>query len=103
MTPMAVEGKEPTASMGNDAPVAVLSNKPQRLFTYFRQLFAQVTNPPIDPIREELVMSLAGYIGSLHKNILEPMPEHTKMVGLSNPFLSNRELDLLVHLGYKGF
>lgn len=103
MTPMAVEGKEPTASMGNDAPVAVLSNKPQRLFTYFRQLFAQVTNPSIDPIREELVMSLAGYIGSLHKNILEPMPEHTKMVGLSNPFLSNRELDLLVHLGYKGF
>ncbi|MDR3057411.1 MAG: glutamate synthase large subunit [Prevotella sp.] len=101
--PMAAEGKEPTASMGNDTPVAILSNKPQRLFTYFRQLFAQVTNPPIDPIREELVMSLAGYIGSLHKNILEPMPEHTKMVGLSNPFLSNRELDLLVHLGYKGF
>jgi glutamate synthase (NADPH/NADH) large chain len=103
ITPMAVEGKEPTASMGNDTPLAVLSNKPQRLFNYFRQLFAQVTNPPIDPIREELVMSLAGYIGSLHKNILEPMPEHTKMVGLSNPFLSNRELDLLVHLEYKGF
>ena len=70
LTPMAAEGKEPTASMGNDTPLAVLSNKPQRLFTYFRQLFAQVTNPPIDPIREELVMSLAGYIGSLHKNIL---------------------------------
>ena len=103
LTPMAAEGKEPTASMGNDAPVAVLSNKPQRLFTYFRQLFAQVTNPPIDPIREELVMSLSGYIGSLHKNILEPIPEHTKMVGLSNPFLSNRELDLLIHLQYKGF
>lgn len=103
LTPMAAEGKEPTASMGNDTPLAVLSDKPQRLFTYFRQLFAQVTNPPIDPIREELVMSLAGYIGSLHKNILEPMPEHTKMVGLSNPFLSNRELDLLVNLGYKGF
>lgn len=103
LLPMADEGKEPTASMGNDTPVAVLSNKPQRLFNYFRQLFAQVTNPPIDPIREELVMSLAGYIGSLHKNILEPMPEHTKMVGLSNPFLSNRELDLLLHLDYKGF
>lgn len=101
--PMAAEGKEPTASMGNDAPIAVLSNKPQRLFNYFRQQFAQVTNPPIDPIREELVMSLAGYIGSLHKNLLEPMPEHTKMVGLSNPFLSNRELDLLLHLDYKGF
>ena len=103
LVPMATEGKEPTASMGNDTPIAILSNKPQRLFTYFRQLFAQVTNPPIDPIREELVMSLAGYIGSLHKNILEPMPEHTKMVGLSNPFLSNRELDLLIHLQYKGF
>jgi len=101
--PMAADGKEPTASMGNDTPLAVLSNKPQRLFNYFRQLFAQVTNPPIDPIREELVMSLAGYIGSLHKNILEPLPEHTKMVGLSNPFLSNRELDLLLHLEYKGF
>lgn len=103
ISPMASDGKEPTASMGNDTPVAVLSNKPQRLFNYFRQLFAQVTNPPIDPIREELVMSLAGYIGSLHKNILEPMPEHCKMVGLSNPILSNRELDLLIHLGYKGF
>lgn len=103
LTPMADEGKEPTASMGNDTPVAVLSEKPQRLFNYFRQLFAQVTNPPIDPIREELVMSLAGYIGSIHKNILQPMPEHCKMVGLSNPFLSNRELDLLVNLEYKGF
>lgn len=103
LLPMADEGKEPTASMGNDTPIAVLSNKPQRLFNYFRQLFAQVTNPPIDPIREELVMSLSGYIGSLHKNILEPMPEHTKMVRLSNPFLSNRELDLLVNLSYKGF
>ncbi|MDR0823981.1 MAG: glutamate synthase subunit alpha, partial [Prevotella sp.] len=101
--PMAIEGKEATGSMGNDTPVAVLSDKPQRLFNYFRQHFAQVTNPPIDPIREELVMSLSGYIGSLHKNILEPIPEHTKMVRLSNPFLSNRELDLLVHLGYKGF
>lgn len=101
--PMAMEAKEPTASMGNDTPVAVLSNKEQRLFNYFRQLFAQVTNPPIDPIREELVMSVAGYIGSLHKNILEPMPEHTKMVGLSSPILTNRELDLLVHLEYKGF
>ncbi|MFT4071909.1 MAG: glutamate synthase large subunit [Dysgonamonadaceae bacterium] len=103
IAPMATEGKEPTASMGNDTPVAVLSNKPQRLFNYFRQLFAQVTNPPIDPIREELVMSVAGYIGSLHKNILEPIPEHTKMVGLSSPIITNKELDLLTHLEYKGF
>ncbi|MDR3272691.1 MAG: glutamate synthase large subunit [Flavobacteriaceae bacterium] len=101
--PMALDGKEPTGSMGNDTPLAVLSQEPQRLFGYFRQHFAQVTNPPIDPIREELVMSLAGYIGSIHKNILEPMPEHCKMVGLSYPILTNRELDLLIHLDYKGF
>ncbi|GAB6012109.1 glutamate synthase large subunit [Viscerimonas tarda] len=103
VVPMALEGKEPTASMGNDAPIAALSSRQYRLFTYFRQLFAQVTNPPIDPIREELVMSLAGYIGSLHKNLLEPMPEHCKMVRISNPILTNTELDLLIHLEYKGF
>jgi len=103
ITPMALEGKEPTGSMGNDAPLAALSGKQYRLFSYFRQLFAQVTNPPIDPIREELVMSLAGYIGSLDKNILLPLPEHSKMVGLSNPIITNRELDLLIHLEYKGF
>lgn len=101
--PMALEGKEPTGSMGNDAPLTALSGKHYRLFSYFRQLFAQVTNPPIDPIREELVMSLAGYIGSLDKNILLPLPEHSKMVGLSNPIITNRELDLLIHLEYKGF
>lgn len=101
--PMASEGKEPTASMGNDAPLTALSNKEYRLFAYFRQLFAQVTNPPIDPIREELVMSLAGYIGSIDKNILEPLPEHSKMVRLTNPVITNRELDLLIHLEYKGF
>lgn len=101
--PMAIEGKEPISSMGNDTPTAILSNKQHRLFAYFRQLFAQVTNPPIDPIREELVMSLAGYIGSLHKNILKPIPEHCKMVGLTNPIITNIELDLLNHLEYKGF
>ena len=101
--PMALDGKEPIGSMGNDAPLAILSKEPHRLFSYFRQHFAQVTNPPIDPIREELVMSLAGYIGSLHKNILEPMPEHCKMVGLAYPIITNRELDLLVNMEYKGF
>jgi len=101
--PMALDGKEPVGSMGNDTPLAVLSEEPQRLFSCFKQHFAQVTNPPIDPIREELVMSLSGYIGSIHKNILEPMPEHCKMVGLSHPILTNRELDLLIHLDYKGF
>lgn len=103
ITPMARDGKEPVGSMGNDAPLVALSKKSYRIFSYFRQLFAQVTNPPIDPIREELVMSLSGYIGSLHKNILEPLPEHCKMVGLTHPIITNRELDLLVHLEYKGF
>lgn len=103
ITPMARDGKEPIGSMGNDAPLVALSGKNYRIFSYFRQLFAQVTNPPIDPIREELVMSLSGYIGSLHKNILEPLPEHCKMVRLTHPIITNRELDLLIHLEYKGF
>ncbi|QII70811.1 glutamate synthase large subunit [Apibacter sp. B3706] len=103
LIPMAIDGKEPVGSMGNDTPLAILSKEPNRLFSYFRQHFAQVTNPPIDPIREELVMSLAGYIGSLHKNILEPMPEHCKMVGLAYPIITNKELDLLENLDYKGF
>ena len=74
ITSMALEGKEPVNSMGNDTPLAVISDKPQRLFAYFRQLFAQVTNPPIDPIREELVMSMTNYVGSIHTNLLEPAP-----------------------------
>ena len=68
---MAATGKEPIGSMGNDVPLAVLSRKPYRLFNYFKQFFAQVTNPPIDPIREELVMTLSGYLGSLQQNLLE--------------------------------
>lgn len=103
MIPMASEGKEPVSSMGNDAPLAVLSNKPQLLFTYFRQLFAQVTNPPIDPIREELVMSLTLYIGAQEGNLLEPSPELCKMVKLSSPVLTNTEFDILKNLRYKGF
>lgn len=103
LIPMAKDGKEPVGSMGNDTPLAILSKGPNRLFSYFRQHFAQVTNPPIDSIREELVMSLAGYIGSLHKNILEPMPEHCKMLGLAYPIITNKELDLLENLDYKGF
>jgi glutamate synthase (NADPH/NADH) large chain len=101
--PMAVEGKEPIGSMGNDTPLAVLSDKPQRMFNYFRQLFAQVTNPPIDPIREELVMSLALYIGCQDGNVLEPSPELCKMVKLPVPIINNIDLDILTHLGYKGF
>ncbi|MGE4568486.1 MAG: glutamate synthase large subunit [Bacteroidales bacterium] len=103
LIPMAIEAKEPVSSMGSDMAVPVLSEQPQLLFNYFRQLFAQVTNPPIDPIREELVMSLTGYIGSIHKNMLEAVPEHCKMVKLKNPVITNQEFDLLCHMQYKGF
>jgi len=103
MIPMALEGKEPISSMGNDAPIAVLSDKPQRLFAYFRQLFAQVTNPPIDPIREELVMSLTAFIGSHQANMLEPNPEHCKVVKLKSPVVTNKEFDILKNIRYKRF
>ncbi len=101
--PMGNEGKEPISSMGNDVALSVFSDKPQRLFNYFRQQFAQVTNPPIDPIREELVMSLTGYVGSLHHNLLESAPEICKMVKLTSPILTNTQFDILLHLQYKGF
>lgn len=101
--PMAEGGKEPIGSMGNDAPPAVLSSKPQRLFTYFKQLFAQVTNPAIDPIREELVMSLTGYIGSLQQNLLDENPEHCKMVKFKSPVINNTYFEVVKNLRYKGF
>jgi glutamate synthase (NADPH) large chain len=103
ITPMCVDGKEPVSSMGNDTPLAVLSDQPQRLFNYFRQQFAQVTNPPIDSIREELVMSLTGYIGAIDKNLLEPTAEHCKMLKMKSPILTNQSLDILYNLRYKGF
>ncbi|MBN2805538.1 MAG: glutamate synthase large subunit, partial [Prolixibacteraceae bacterium] len=89
---MASSGIEPTSSMGNDTPIAAFSDKPQRFFNYFKQLFAQVTNPPIDPIREELVMSLTNYIGSLNKNILEENPEHCKLIKFNHPIITNTDL-----------
>lgn len=101
--PMCSNGTEPTASMGNDTPLAILSNQPQLLFNYFRQQFAQVTNPPIDPIREELVMSLSEYIGAVGMNILLPSETHCKMVRLPYPILSNTQLDILCNIRYKGF
>lgn len=101
--PMANDSYEPTSSMGNDATLAVFSDKPQRLFNYFRQQFAQVTNPPIDPIREELVMSLTGYIGSIHQNLLEPANEICKMVKLKSPVMTNIQFDIIKNLSYKGF
>ena len=82
LMPMCNTGAEPIASMGNDTPLAVLSDRPQLLFNYFRQQFAQVTNPAIDPIREELVMSLTEYIGAVGMNILVPSESHCKMVRL---------------------
>ena len=103
LVPMATGGAEPTASMGNDTPLAVLSDKPQLLFNYFRQQFAQVTNPPIDPIREELVMSLSEYIGAVGMNILLPSEAHCKMVRLPHPVLTNTQLDILCNIRYKGF
>ncbi|WP_440441380.1 glutamate synthase large subunit [Paraprevotella clara] len=103
LIPMATGGAEPTASMGNDTPLAVLSDKPQLLFNYFRQQFAQVTNPPIDPIREELVMSLSEYIGAVGMNILLPSEAHCKMVRLPHPVLTNTQLDILCNIRYKGF
>ena len=100
---MAATAKEPIGSMGNDVPVAVLSRKPYRLFNYFKQLFAQVTNPPIDPIREELVMTLAGFIGSLQQNLLETSPDHVKMVRFRNPVITNTYFKVVKSLRYKGF
>ena len=90
--PMAEKGKEPVGSMGNDTPHAVLSNEPQLLYNYFKQLFAQVTNPAIDPIREELVMSLESYIGP-QKDILKETPEHCHKLRVKEPILTNEELE----------
>jgi glutamate synthase (NADPH/NADH) large chain len=101
--PMLTGSVEPVGSMGNDTPLAVLSSYPQNLFNYFRQQFAQVTNPPIDPIREELVMSLTEYIGAVAENILVPDENHCKMVRLNHPILTNTQLDLLCNIRYKGF
>ena len=101
--PMAQNGAEPISAMGNDTPLAILSDKPQLLYNYFRQQFAQVTNPPIDPIREELVMSLTEYIGAVGMNILTPNESHCKMVRLNHPILTNTQLDLLCNIRYKGF
>ena len=103
LMPMCNTGAEPIASMGNDTPLAVLSDRPQLLFNYFRQQFAQVTNPAIDPIREELVMSLTEYIGAVGMNILVPSESHCKMVRLPHPVLNNTQLDILCNIRYKGF
>ena len=103
IVPMATAGQEPVAAMGNDTPLAVVSDRPQVFFNYFRQQFAQVTNPAIDPIREELVMSLTEYIGAVGTNILTPDASNCKMVRLPQPVLTNTQLDILCNIRYKGF
>jgi len=94
LEPMACNGEEPVGSMGTDTPLACLSDRPQPLFSYFKQLFAQVTNPPIDPIREEMVMSLISYIG-VERNILQETPENCHTLKLPHPILTNRDLEKL--------
>ncbi|MGN0188660.1 MAG: glutamate synthase central domain-containing protein, partial [Candidatus Cryptobacteroides sp.] len=101
--PMARDSAEPSYAMGDDTPLAVLSNKPQRFFNYFKQKFAQVTNPPIDSIRESTVMSLTSYIGAVKGDILTPSADLCKVVKLSSPILSDDELETLKNLRYKGF
>ena len=103
IVPMCTIGQEPVAAMGNDTPLAIISDRPQILFNYFRQQFAQVTNPAIDPIREELVMSLTEYIGRVGSGILTPDESNCKMVRLPQPVLTNTQLDILCNIRYKGF
>ncbi len=102
LDPMASRGHEPTGSMGADTPLAVFSEKPQLLFSYFKQLFAQVTNPPIDPIREELVMSLMTFMGN-PANILTEVPQNARLVKLRHPILTNEDLERIKHLNVREF
>ncbi|MEK7689420.1 MAG: glutamate synthase central domain-containing protein, partial [Bdellovibrionota bacterium] len=102
ITPMVVTGEEPISSMGNDTPLAVLSERPQLLFKYFRQLFAQVTNPPIDPIREHLVMSLVTSIGP-KPNLLSETPEVWRRIKAQQPILTNADLEKIRRLADPAF
>ncbi|MCW9707498.1 glutamate synthase large subunit [Fodinibius salsisoli] len=100
--PMAENMLQPVGAMGNDAPIAVLSNEPQLLYNYFKQLFAQVTNPPIDPIREELITSTETILGS-QGNILDTTPENCRQIRLKTPILKNKELAQLKNIDLSGF
>lgn len=102
LEPMAGSGVEPIASMGYDAPLAVLSERPQRLYNYFKQLFAQVTNPPIDAIREEIITATTTTIGP-ERNLLRPEPESARQISLASPVLSNEEFAKLRHVRRPGF
>jgi hypothetical protein len=92
---MAVGGKEALGSMGNDAALAVLSEKPRQVFDYFKQLFAQVTNPPIDPIREEIVMSLVCPVGPEGNLLADPSPQHCERLVVRNPILTFEEMETI--------
>jgi glutamate synthase (ferredoxin) len=100
--PMARDGMQPLGSMGTDTPLAVLSQKPQLLYNYFKQLFAQVTNPPIDPIREEIITSTEIMVGG-EGNLLEPTPQSGRLVKMHYPILTNEELEKLRHISRPGF
>ena len=102
ITPMATQGKEAIGSMGADMPLAVLSDKPQLLFNYFKQLFAQVTNPPLDGIREEIVTDISLSIGQ-DRNIFDVIPEQCKKLRIQNPVISNEDLDKIKYIDYPGF
>ena len=101
MEPMAATGTEPVGSMGNDAALAVLSDKPQLVFSYFKQLFAQVTNPPLDAIREELVTSTESFIGS-EQNLFDETPLHCRQLKLKEPIITNYELEKIRNLQVDG-
>lgn len=101
IAPMANTGAEAIGSMGTDSPIAVLSDRPRLVFDYFKQLFAQVTNPPLDAIREELVTSLTAKIGP-ERNLLEPVPEAARLIIMNRPILDSEQLAKIVHLGRDG-
>jgi glutamate synthase (NADPH/NADH) large chain len=102
LLPMIKEQRDPLGSMGNDAALAVMSDKPRMLYDYFKQRFAQVTNPPIDSIREEVIMALECYVGPEH-NLLATTPEHAHRLRIPHPILSNEELAALKHLNHRGW
>ncbi len=102
LAPMAANGQEPVGSMGTDTPLAVLSNRPKLLFDYFKQLFAQVTNPPIDPLREGLVMSLMSFTGR-QRNLLDETPEHCRQLKLTHPILTDEDMERLRTAGREDF
>ena len=101
LTPMGRDGVEPIGSMGNDTPLAVLSEKPQLLYNYFKQLFAQVTNPPIDALREEIVIGTGVALGS-ERNLLNPEPESCRLLKLPKPILTDEQLARLRQVDLPG-